>query len=478
MRPVIVLLRKSLLLFFRNKAAVSITFLVPIVLIYLFGHVFGLYRKESGPVGIRIAVVNLSPAPAALELITALKAERAFRILTETPAKDATARPFTEADVRAGLRNNDFHYALLIPPDLVSDKAFGVHLKFLSDPRNEIEAQTVNGLLQKTLFANVPQLLGQSLQLQAQRTIGKDRLAGFNRTTANTVADYFGGDREKIYSELSSGDFGIGQLGARRPDAAAADPTLRRMDTPAAPGSSDAKNSTPSVSTTTPQPATTDLFSKILSIETEQVAGKNTSNPMAARLVGGYAIMFLLFAVSASAAAMFEEKRTGIFQRLLSAPVRPADILWSRFFFGVVLGLIQLTALFLAGRVFYGLDLLPHVGTLFVLIVAAAAACTSFGMLLAAVAPNPEAANGLATLIVMMMSAIGGAWFPVTFMPEFIQRLSKLTIVYWAVEGFTSVLWAGQSFVELLPTIGILFGIAFGVMLLATWLFRRGPMFD
>ena len=65
MSQVLILLRKSLLSFLRNKAAVFITFLVPVVLIYLFGHVFGLYSKDSGPVGIPIAVVNLSSEPAA-----------------------------------------------------------------------------------------------------------------------------------------------------------------------------------------------------------------------------------------------------------------------------------------------------------------------------------------------------------------------------------------------------------------------------
>jgi ABC-2 type transport system permease protein len=468
MNPVLVLFRKSLLIYFRNKAAVSITFVVPIVLIYIFGHVFGLYRKDrGGPVGIRVAVVNQSNDPAAVELIKALEEEKAFRLVTRFWPKKGPDRALTETDVRAALHDNDYDYAVIIPADLISEKAFGVHLKFLSDPRNEIEAQTVNGLLQKTIFSSVPQLLGQSLQLQAQRLIGKDRLASFNRATARAVADYFGGDPEKIYQQMAAGDFGFGSLNAAAPPASKADPTLRRLDTAGSASPSGNRSS-----------ATSDLLSKIFSIENEQVAGKSTSNPMAARLVGGYAIMFLLFAVSASAAAMFEEKRTGIYQRLLAAPVRPAHILWARFLFGVVLGLVQITALFIAGRIFYGLDLVPHLGTLFVLIVAAAAACTAFGMLVAAVAPTPEAANGISTLIVMVMSAIGGAWFPTSFMPEFIQRLSKLTLVYWAVEGFTSVLWAGQSFIEVLPSIAVLFGMSLGVMLLATWLFRRGPMFD
>jgi ABC-2 type transport system permease protein len=97
--------------------------------------------------------------------------------------------------------------------------------------------------------------------------------------------------------------------------------------------------------------------------------------------------------------------------------------------------------------------------------------------LLAAVAPNAEAASGLATFLIMLMSALGGAWFPISLMPAFIQELSKLTLVYWSMEGFSAVLWAGQSFTQILPILGILGGITAAVMSLAIWRFNRGKIF-
>ena len=117
MSQVLILLRKSLLTFWRNKAAVAITFLVPIVLIYLFGHVFGLYSKDTGPTGIPIAVVNLSPEPAAQKLIDALKAEKTFRVITTYDLGKGATRPLTEADVRAGLNDNWYRYALILPAE-------------------------------------------------------------------------------------------------------------------------------------------------------------------------------------------------------------------------------------------------------------------------------------------------------------------------------------------------------------------------
>lgn len=459
MTPIFVLFKKSLLLFFRSKPAVVITFLVPIVLIALFGHVFGLYKNtEPGPNGIKLAVVNLSPEPAASELVAALQREKAFRLITTIDNADGSKRPLTETDVRAGLHENKYRFALLLPADLIADDRFGIRLKFLSDPRNEIEAQTVNGILQKTIFSHVPQLLGQSLQHQARRHLGTARFETFNRTIAENVALHFGGDADEIFRQMIAGDFGFSAL--TRSATAKTDPAANSAGEK--PASDDAA----------------EVFSYIAKIETEQVVGKKVSNPMATRLVGGYAIMFLLFALTGSATSLFEEKRSGIYHRILSAPVRLSHILWARFLFGIALGTLQLTVLFLAGKFLFGIDLFPHIGPLLGLIVSAAAACTAFGMLVAAISSSPEMANGLATLFVLLMSAVGGAWFPISFMPEYVQFFSKFTLVYWSMEGFSAVLWAGKSFMEILPTLGILLGIAAGVMTLATWCFKRSKMFD
>jgi ABC-2 type transport system permease protein len=501
MSQVLILLRKGLLSFWRAKAAVIITFLVPVVLIYLFGHVFGLFGKDSGPTGIPIAVVNLSPEPAAQKLIEALKAEKTFSVITTFELGKGASRPLTEADVRAGLHDNWYRYALILPADLLPDTGLGVRMKFLFNPRNEIEAQMVNGLLQKTIFSNVPQLLGQSLQRNARRFLGNERFEQFNRTIANAVADNFGGDREEIYQRNISGDFGLGAL---RQTKVKPEPTippgLRRLDqsneksgdssqkidaAPASPGHDPAAAQDLAAGTRagnrkpeTENQKSPDVFSQIVKIDTEQVAGKELKNPMAARLVGGYAIMFLLFAVSGSAATLFEEKASGTFQRLLSSPVRPVHILSARFLFGIILGLVQITTLFCAGWIFFGLDIFGHAGGLFVVSLAAAAACSAFGMLIAAIAPSAAAANGIATMVVISMSAVGGAWFPVSFMPSYIQHISKLTLVYWSVEGFADVLWAGRSLLEVLPKVGILAGMATGVMLVAVWCFSRGKLFD
>jgi ABC-2 type transport system permease protein len=457
MRPILALLRKDLLNFFRSPASVVLTFAVPFFLIYLFGQIFGVNRKDTGPTGIRLAVVNASDNPAAARLVDALRRERAFRILTETTAPDGAKRPLTEADLRPLMQKSgaEFRFALVLPADLIDGTGgIGLRLKFLSNPRNEIETQTVNGLLQKAIFSHVPELLGQSLQAEAQRAIGEARLAQFNGAVAGAVASAFGGDRAEIERRIAAGDFGFAALPAGTGGATAG-------------GTAGAENS-----------AAQDFLAQLVRFETEQVVGAQVRNPVATGMVGGWAIQFLLFALSSSATSLFRERDAGLFQRLLAAPLTRAHLLWSKFLHGVVLGLIQLVALFIAAGTLLGIEVLPHLPLLALVSVFAAAACTSFGMLLAAVSPTPEAANGLATFLILLMCAVGGAWFPLSLLPEFIQQFGRLTLVYWAMEGFSAVLWARQGLLEILPLLGILAGITAAVMTLAIWGFNRGKLFN
>jgi len=475
MRAIFTLVRKDLTVFLRNRAAVGVTFLVPIALIYIFGWVFGLNQKDSGPSGIKLAVVNASTNPAAQTLINALAAEPAFQLVTTFENPDHTKRPLTEEDLRPLIHDGRFRFAVVIPADVVRTDSVGLHLKIFSDPRNEIEAQMVNGLLQKTIFSNVPELLGQSLQSRAKTFLGDARFDQFNRSLAGAITTAFGGDPAAVQREIESGNLGLSRV---TPPAAPADPKLRRLDSPpaaAAPATPDAASTAPKAATAN---AAQDFFTRLVKIDQEQVVGKDVKSPLATRLVGGWAIMFLLFAVSGGSAAFFDEKNAGLFQRLLSAPVTRAQLLWARFLYGVLLGLLQLTALFLAGGLLYGIDVLGHFGNLLVVCTVAAAACSAFGMLIAAISPNAQAASGLSTFVIMVMSATGGAWYPISFMPEFMQKIGKLTVVYWSMEGFGQVLWAGSTFAGLLPILGILAGIAAGVMAVAIWQLNRKQMFS
>jgi ABC-2 type transport system permease protein len=444
MNAILVLVRKDFALLFKDRASIVLTFVIPFAMIFLFGQIFNVNAMNPGPSGIPLAVVNQSDNPAAAKLVAALRAEKTFEVVT-TYGNGEKTRPLAEGDLRPMMQADAFRFALVIPKDVVRTDRFGIHLKVYSNPRNEMETEMVNGILQKTLFTNVPQLMGQSLEARARAAIGDDRFNRFNSAIASSIASNFGGDAERIKERMDSGDFGFGAAATGTGGGATGD---------------------------------ADALSRMLSVETVQVAGKDVKSPQATLLVGGWAMQFLLFAVTASATSLFREKEHGIFQRILSAPVTRGDILWSKFLYGICLGMIQLLVLFFAGHVLYGIDVADHLPLLALVCVFAAASCTAFGMLIAAISPTPESARGLATFVILFMSAIGGAWFPVSVMPHFIQMFSKLTLIYWSMEGFSQVLWSHDSLAQLMPTLGCLLLITTLVMGVSLWRFSRGKIFE
>ncbi len=382
--------------------------------------------------------MSATDAPVVAAITAALQKEKAFKVLTTEKQEDKEV-PLTEARVREKMKTGSLRFALIFPPDTQSDESFGLKLKFLHNPRNEIETQTVTGLVQKTIYTSAPQALLLSLQKKGANFIGQENFDQFNHAIASAVAQGFGGDAEEIYANLSKGDFGLG---------------------------ADGNGAGPS------------LFESLIKIDSEQVGGRQVKSSMATRSVGGWAIMFLLFSLSGAATSLFDEKKAGLFQRLLAAPVRRTHILWSKYLFGMFVGMVQLSALFLAGSLLFGIDITTNFGNLLLICLGASMACVSFGMLLAAVSPSSAAASGLGTFLILTMSAIGGAWFPTSFMPEFIQKLSKLTIVYWSLDGFIKVLWANCTTLELLPTLAVLAGIALVVNVFSIWRFNHGQIFE
>ena len=93
MRTILVLVRKDFINFFRNKPALLLTFVIPFVMIYLFGQIFGVNRKDSGPRGIPLAVVNLSDNPGAAKLVASLKEEQSFRVINSSSVPRAWSLP-------------------------------------------------------------------------------------------------------------------------------------------------------------------------------------------------------------------------------------------------------------------------------------------------------------------------------------------------------------------------------------------------
>lgn len=440
MNTILSLVRKDLKLFSKDRSAVVLTFAVPMLLIVIFGMIFG----DSGgePTGIRLLVIDESRTESSEKLISYLRQEDTFLVKTERQAEDGSSIQMDRESARQMLENEagTYRYALILPENLLAED-FGLNLAFLYNPQNLIEFKIVQGILQKTLFSKAfPILMDHSDYGLSE--IGRD---SFNTSLADIISEHFGGDAETILGEIESGNvWGMSGLGGDdQEDGSGSD----------------------------------DMLSGIFNLEKEQVFGKD-KNPIC-QSVGGWAVMFMLFALSGAASSLFDERDNGLFLRILSGPASRQQILWSKFVFCALLGLVQMVVLFAFGQLIYGIFTSPaQVFPLLVISVVTACTATSFGMLLSSFAKTPAQANALGTLLILIMSAFGGAMFPVFMMPEFIRTfISPFTLVYWSMEGILAVLWRDATVWQIMPQLGVLSAIAAVILSISLWRFGRSDLF-
>jgi ABC-2 type transport system permease protein len=173
--------------------------------------------------------------------------------------------------------------------------------------------------------------------------------------------------------------------------------------------------------------------------------------------VPGYALMFALFALTAGAGSILQEKEDGTFKRLLIAPLPPYALLGGKLLAQFLQTLIQLSILFVAGSLIFKIDLGSSIPALALIIVGTSFAATGLGFILVSFVKSQRQLRPITTLIVLSFSALGGSWWPISIEPSWMQSLSKVTLNSWAMQGFNGLMIFDKSFMQVLPDIGALF---------------------
>ena len=87
------------------------------------------------------------------------------------------------------------------------------------------------------------------------------------------------------------------------------------------------------------------------------------------------------------------------------------------------------------------------------LLVCTSFAATGLGILLVSVVKTRRQLNPIVTLVVLITSAIGGAWWPLFLEPQWMQSIAKLGLTAWAMEGLNGVMILGKDFFQVLPDV-------------------------
>jgi len=187
----------------------------------------------------------------------------------------------------------------------------------------------------------------------------------------------------------------------------------------------------------------------------------------------GIAVMFLLFSASAGGGALLDEQDSGTLERVLNTNVGMTGLLAGKWAHLTLLGMLQILVMFTWGALVFGLDLLSHLPGFAIMTAATAAAAAAFGLLLATATRTRQQLSGFSTIVILVMSALGGSMFPRFLMTETMQKMGLVTFNAWALDGYLKVFWREAPLVELWPQLAVLLSLTIAFFGVARLLARR-----
>lgn len=409
----------------RDRVAQMLTFLLPIVFFSIFATVFG-GQGDASTARIRIAVVDEDHSEVSARLIEGLKNEKGLRTQTTTDASGGGVLLDPVAAERL-VRSGDVPVAVVIPRGLgeaFSKNGFaggGPSIQLLSDVSDRIAPQMVLGLLQKVAMTAAPDLLMQGGMHQFEK------YAGAMTPQQKAAVDAW---LPRLKAQGSSGANGGGNTAAGA------------------------------------MPIGVDVV--------DVMRTDNRRGSLVSFYAAGIGVMFLLFSsVGGAGGALLDEAEAGTLERLLSTNLGMTGVLIGKWILLALIGCLQLTVMFLWGKIAFGLPLFSHLPGFAVMTIVTAAAAAALGLVLATLARSRAQLSGFSTILILTMSALGGSMFPRFLMSETMQKFGLLTFNAWALDGYLKVFWRQAAIWELWPQVLVLVILTAMFLTLARVIARR-----
>lgn len=181
--------------------------------------------------------------------------------------------------------------------------------------------------------------------------------------------------------------------------------------------------------------------------------------------VPGMGSMYVMFTVFGGMVTLVGERKQWTLQRLVVMPVSRAQLLGGKILGRFILGLLQYVAVFAVGIV-VGLNFGGDLVALFLTMVVFTLAVTSLSLALGTRLKSEEQAGGLTNLLGLTLAPLGGAWWPLEIVPEFMRTIGHVSPIAWAMDAYRSLIFENGDLGTILVPLAVLLGfslVCFGV---------------
>ena len=423
--PIVAMVRKDLQLFFSDRRAVIMSFLVPIAIASFFGSIFSGPSRNAEPARIAVAIVDQDDSAISRGIVAGAQTDKNLKVST----------PF-ESDARDAVRRGRTMAAVIIPKGFgdAAGKAFVANgekppLGMLYDPSHAMELAMVRGVMTEHI-----------MQAVSQEMFGGDQgRALIEQTLPQVQGSTMPDDRKRLLVEM----LGSVQKFYNQSPSRGAGATASRGIT---------------------MPYTVR--------EEAMTAGSNVAYNGYAHSFAGMGIQFLLFAMANLGMEMLLERQKGLWKRVRSAPVSRVALLGAKCLSGTLISLMTLWVSFAFAMIVFKVRIEGSVLGFVGISIGIATMAASFGLLVAALGNTPASARGITTFAILIMVMLGGAWVPAFVFPAWMQQFTLIVPVRWAVDGLDAMTWRGIGVGGAVIPIAVLIGFTVAFMAVAATRFR------
>lgn len=404
--PFLALVKKDLLLFFKDRRSVMMSFAAPIAIASFFGLVLGGATAKSERQKIRVWYVDEDQSALTKALGERFAAEQTIEL--KIGASEAAREEVREGHAAA---------AVLIGKDFGSKAGpamFGgaekPPLQLLYDPSRMAEREMVKGVVTSHLM----------------QIVGQEAFGG-GTATRNMIARAVGG---------------VGQdRKLSKPQRKALTEMLQSVDrwNATAP-----RNTGPGL--TTPYELKEEAVTARPDVEYNSFAHSFT----------GMGVQFILFMGIEAGVMLLQQRQRGLWKRLRAAPVSRSMLLSSRAVSAAISALLIMAVLFTFARIVFGVKVQGSLPGFLLVCFAFALMTAAFGLLVAAIGKTPEATRPLAIFVTLVMVMLGGSWVPSFLFPSWLDKATKIVPTRWAVDGLNGMTWRGLGIDYALTCSGML----------------------
>jgi ABC-2 type transport system permease protein len=405
----IAIVRKDLQVYYSDRRAVIMGFIVPITVASFMGAVFGgTGQRETAR--IPVGIVDQDATAVSKAVVAAVSGERALQV----SSPDATV-------ARDAVRRGTLAVAVIIPKGFAADATrsfFGAgarpDLDVLYDPSRSVELSVVHGIVLQNVM--------EAVSREAFAGAASEQL--LDEMLANVQQMPLAEKRRALIRELV-----MSMRAAHSEEPSAAAPASGGVSLPYV-------------------------------MKDEAVTSGRVPYNFYAHAFAGMSVQFLLFAMIDLGVGLLLERQRGLWKRLRSAPISRQLLLGARAASGSSVAMAILLVSFAFAGIVFGVRIQGSIVGFLLVCLASALMASTFGLLVASLGRTPGGSRGLASLAVLLMVMLGGAWMPTFLFPAWLQQLTLVIPTRWAIDGLDAMTWRGLPFSDALTTTAVLLGFA------------------